>query len=270
MIFPDHDGLLAAIRSRLSTSRPDTAAVAVSEAARWRAQHYLAEGERARERYALTRTVPALRDRERAGMQQYERLFAEFIHDWLGGAPETALRAQLLANAVVTAHNHVLRRWLRREIEDPQVAFDTAMAEVSTLFDVTPQRGRLSLRHDRGPASQRQGPRGAAHEDRAPAMTYDDMGTPFTPRRPASRVVSLVPSLTESIASHPPRGAGRRDRLVHAPGGPRRRPGPRHQEPGPRARSRTCAPTWSSPTRRRTASSTSADCARPGSRSGSP
>jgi ABC-type Fe3+-hydroxamate transport system substrate-binding protein len=35
-------------------------------------------------------------------------------------------------------------------------------------------------------------------------MTYDDMGTPFTPRRPASRVVSLVPSLTESIATTRP------------------------------------------------------------------
>jgi AcrR family transcriptional regulator len=140
VIFPDHDGLLAAIRSRLSTSRPETAVVAVSEAARGVLEHYLAEGERARERYALTRTVPSLRDRERAGIQQYERLFAELIHDWLGGAPETVLRTLILANAVVTAHNHVLRGWLRREIADPQVAFDNAMAEVSTLFDVTPQR----------------------------------------------------------------------------------------------------------------------------------
>jgi ABC-type Fe3+-hydroxamate transport system substrate-binding protein len=35
-------------------------------------------------------------------------------------------------------------------------------------------------------------------------MTYDDMGTPFTAPRPASRVVSLVPSLTESIATTRP------------------------------------------------------------------
>lgn len=141
VIFPDHDGLLAAIRSRLATSRPDTATVAVSEAARGVLEHYLAEGDRARERYALTRTVPALRDRERAGIGQYERLFTGFIHDWLGGGPETVLRAQLLANAVVTAHNHVLRAWLRGEVEDPEAAFDAAMAEVSALFDVAPQRG---------------------------------------------------------------------------------------------------------------------------------
>jgi AcrR family transcriptional regulator len=140
VIFPDHDGLLAAIRGRLSTSRPDTATVAVSEAARGVLEHYVKEGDRARERYALTRTVPALRDRERAGIQQYERLFTHFIHDWLGGGPETALRAQLLANAVVTAHNHVLRAWLRGEVEDPETSFDTAMEEVSALFAVAPQR----------------------------------------------------------------------------------------------------------------------------------
>jgi hypothetical protein len=30
-------------------------------------------------------------------------------------------------------------------------------------------------------------------------MTRDDLGAPFELRRPASRVVSLVPSLTESV-----------------------------------------------------------------------
>lgn len=158
VIFPDHDGLLDAIRTRLSASRPATATVAVSEAARGVLEHYVAEGDRARERYALTRTVPALRDRERAGIQQYERLFTGFIHDWLGGGPDTALRAELLANAVVTAHNHVLRGWLRGEVDDPEKAFDTAMAEVAALFGVTgrPAAGDTGtavvvLRSDRDP-----------------------------------------------------------------------------------------------------------------------
>lgn len=140
VIFPDHDGLLEAISTRLSTSRPATATVAVSEAARGVLEHYVAEGDRARERYTLTRTVPALRDRERAGIGQYVRLFTGFIHHWLGGRPETALRAELLANAVVTAHNHVLRAWLRGEVADPDAAFDTAMAEVSALFEVADRR----------------------------------------------------------------------------------------------------------------------------------
>ena len=140
VIFPDHDGLLDSIRRRLATSRPDTATVAVTEAARGVLQHYVTEDDRARERYALTRTVPALRERERAGIQQYERLFTGFIHTWLGGGQETVLRAKLIANAVVTAHNHVLRGWLRGEIDNPEAAFDEAMAEVASLYDVAGRR----------------------------------------------------------------------------------------------------------------------------------
>ena len=54
------------------------------------------------------------------------------------------------------------------------------------------------------------------------------------PVRPATRVVSLVPSLTEALAAAAPEPARRRHRLVHPPRGPRRRPRARHQEPRPR------------------------------------
>ena len=138
VIFPDHDRLLGAIRERLATATQATAAVAVPEAARLVLQQYVDEGERARRRYALTRTVPALRDRERAGVQQYERLFTDFIHRWMGGTAQTALRAELMANAVVTAHNHVLRRWLRQETDQPETEFDEAMATVMELFRPEP------------------------------------------------------------------------------------------------------------------------------------
>lgn len=134
VIFPDHEKILTAIRERLSTSTPRTAVIAVSEAAGLVLDHYLAEGARARRRYALTRTVPALRDRERAGIGQYERLFQQFIHAWMGGTDETVLRAELMANAVVTAHNHVLRSWLRGETDTPEADFAEAMAEVAGLF----------------------------------------------------------------------------------------------------------------------------------------
>jgi AcrR family transcriptional regulator len=134
VIFPDHDAILSAIADRFSTSTPETAVVAVSEAARLVLQHYVDEGERARRRYSLTRTVPPLRDRERASIQQYERLFATFIHRWMNGGPDTRLRAELMANAVVTAHNHVLRRWLRREADSPDAEFESAIGEVVALF----------------------------------------------------------------------------------------------------------------------------------------
>src|SRR5918999_3472236 len=75
VIFPDHEALLSAISDRLSASTPGTAVVAIAEAARLVLLHYLGEGEHARRRYALTRSVPALRARERASMDRYIRLF---------------------------------------------------------------------------------------------------------------------------------------------------------------------------------------------------
>ncbi|MFI5586162.1 TetR/AcrR family transcriptional regulator [Amycolatopsis sp. NPDC051758] len=134
VIFPDHEVLLGAIEARLSGSTPRTALLAVTEASRLVLQHYLAEGERARTRYRLTSSVPALRDREIAGVQQYQRLFRGFLHRWMGGTAETALRAELMAGAVVTAHNHVLRRWLRGQASAPEQEFDAAMAETVALF----------------------------------------------------------------------------------------------------------------------------------------
>src|SRR5690606_20672803 len=109
-----------------------TALVAVTEAARLVLLHYLAEGERARIRYRLTRSVPALRAREIASQQQYQQTFRGFFHDWLGKSPETALRAELMANAVVTAHNHVLRQWLRQQVDTAaaESTFDRAMDQV--------------------------------------------------------------------------------------------------------------------------------------------
>jgi len=105
-----------------------------TEASRLVLRHYLAEGERARTRYQLTSSVPALRDREIAGVQQYQRLFRGFLHRWMGGGEGTALRAELMAGAVVTAHNHVLRRWLRGQTSSPEQEFDAAMAETVALF----------------------------------------------------------------------------------------------------------------------------------------
>ncbi|WP_300682166.1 TetR/AcrR family transcriptional regulator [Nocardioides sp.] len=116
-IFPEHDALLARIEERLSTADPETRGLAVAEAARLVLQHYLAEGARARTRYRLTRSVPALQAREVAGLRQYQRLFTRFLARWWADETDGPLRAELMAAAIVTAHNHVLRRWLRGEAE---------------------------------------------------------------------------------------------------------------------------------------------------------
>src|SRR5215475_13418704 len=128
VIFPDHDRLLDQIRDRLRTTSQGTALAAVSEAIRLVLLHYLDEGDLARRRYALTSSVPALRDREIATVARYQRLFREFIAGWTGASAEPdLLRAELAAAAVVAAHNHVLRRWLRAESADPVAELDDAM-----------------------------------------------------------------------------------------------------------------------------------------------
>lgn len=140
VIFPAHDRLLAAIRQRLDTSTTSTALVAVTEAVRLVLMHYIDEGDRARRRYALTSRVAALRDREIASVAPYQRLFREFIADWMGGVPDAALQAELMASSVVAAHNHVLRRWLRGDTDAPVAEVDAAMARVVAMFSHPAER----------------------------------------------------------------------------------------------------------------------------------
>jgi AcrR family transcriptional regulator len=135
VIFPDHDRLLEQVRDRLQTSGHATTLAAVSDAVRLVLLHYLDEGDLARRRYALTSKVPALRDREIASVARYQRLFREFIAEQADDKAEPAsLRAELMAAAVVAAHNHVLRRWLRGESPDPVGEVDAALRQVTALF----------------------------------------------------------------------------------------------------------------------------------------
>lgn len=142
VIFPDHDRMLGQVEERLLNSSHDTALAAVSDAVRLVLLHYLEEGELARRRYALTSTVPALRDREIVSVARYQRLFRNFITDWMGDESESAaLRAELMAASVVSAHNHVLRRWLRGESPDPVREVDEALGQVIALFTTSAAPG---------------------------------------------------------------------------------------------------------------------------------
>jgi AcrR family transcriptional regulator len=139
VVLPDHDALLGRVAARLAAGRPETAMVAVADAATLVLRHYLAEGDVARERYRLTRSVPTLRAAEIAGQRRYQQLFRDHLRDWLEGAE---LRAEVLANAVVTTHNHVLRRWLRAETTTPEADLAHALHEVlRRLWDATPAAG---------------------------------------------------------------------------------------------------------------------------------
>jgi AcrR family transcriptional regulator len=146
VIFPDHDRLLDRVRDRLRSTGHGTALAAACDAVRLVLLHYLDEGDLARRRYLLTSTVPALRDREIVSVARYQRLFREYIAERMAdgepavsGEPaasgvSAALQAELMAAAVASAHNHVLRRWLRGDSADPAGELDAAMHQVIALF----------------------------------------------------------------------------------------------------------------------------------------
>jgi AcrR family transcriptional regulator len=135
VIFPDHDALLAKVKARLMASTADTAIVAVCDAVRIVLAHYVEDAEVSLRRYRLVGQVPALRNREIVSVARYQRLFREFVGDWLTGSPDAPLRAELMASSVVAAHNQVLRGWLRANGgHDPFEPLDHALQYVITTF----------------------------------------------------------------------------------------------------------------------------------------
>jgi len=135
VIFPDHDRLLAAVDARLQASTAESGIAAVSDAVRLVLFHYVSEGDRARERYRLTSSVDALRERELVSGARYHRLFRQFIVERGDSSSSGQMRAELVAAAVVAAHNRVLRRWLRGEGGDPQIEIDAALGMVRELHE---------------------------------------------------------------------------------------------------------------------------------------
>ncbi|TQS45280.1 TetR/AcrR family transcriptional regulator [Cryptosporangium phraense] len=135
VIFPDHDQLLHRVEERLRSTHTDSALKAVTEAVKIVLFHYVAEGERARERYRLTSAVPALRERELVSGARYQRLFRHYLSKWGDGSESAERRAELTSAAVVAAHNRVLRRWLRGECTDPQGEIEAALTDVRGIFD---------------------------------------------------------------------------------------------------------------------------------------
>lgn len=138
VVFPDHEGLLRRVDARLATATATTGRTALEEATSIVLEHYLAEGETARQRYRLTRTVAPLRHRELASVHRYFRLFSEHLRGWLGDRGDAALIAELTASSVITAHNHVLRGWLRGEVEDPRAALSAALDQALSRLPGTP------------------------------------------------------------------------------------------------------------------------------------
>jgi AcrR family transcriptional regulator len=134
VIFPEHDDILERVEARLKSSDAASALDAVTDAVKVVLFHYVAEGERARERYRLTSAVPSLRERELLSSERYLRLFRRYISGWGDGTEQSELMAEVMAAGVVAAHNRVLRQWLRQEIGNPHVAIDAALALVADIY----------------------------------------------------------------------------------------------------------------------------------------
>lgn len=142
-IFPDHDDTLERAKAVLDAAPPrenpiDTVCRGIKEVMKM----YAASPAVSCERYQLTREVPALREREIASVARYERLFTRYLlgqfdeHSHDGDEP---LLAEVAASSVVTAHNHVLRRWLRRGGQgDVEAELDHAFAIVRRTFGSLP------------------------------------------------------------------------------------------------------------------------------------
>lgn len=150
-IFPDHDDTLvraeAVLNAAPSHEHPlDTVCRGIKEVMKM----YAAKPAVSVARYKLTREVPALREAEIASVARYERLFTRYL---LGHFDERdshvgnddPLLAEVAASAVVTAHNHVLRRWLRADGHgDVEAQLDHAFAIVRETFGTGIGAGRIA------------------------------------------------------------------------------------------------------------------------------
>ena len=134
-IFPDHgriEALTAAHLAALSDVPPLTA---VASGVRMIFRSSVDDPVVSVERYRLTQSFPALRDREIASVSRYARLFGRYLRTRFGDTPGAALRAEVVAAAYVAAHNLVLREWLREAGKtDPMPALDAAFDWVAARF----------------------------------------------------------------------------------------------------------------------------------------
>ncbi|MFE0648268.1 TetR family transcriptional regulator [Streptomyces sp. NPDC059534] len=148
-IFPDHDDTLVRAEAVLNAAPPhehplDTVCRGIKEVMKM----YAGSPAVSVERYRLTREVPTLREREIASVARYERLFTRYLLEHFDEGDhhdgnDDPLLAEVAASAVVTAHNHVLRRWLRAGGQgDVEAQLDHAFAIVRETFGTGIGAGR--------------------------------------------------------------------------------------------------------------------------------
>ncbi|MFB6789582.1 TetR family transcriptional regulator [Streptomyces olivaceus] len=140
VVFPDHERCLADMKAFLAAAPEDADPVRrVCDAARLVLHMYAENPEFSVQRYHLTKKVPGLRAYELSVVWRYERALAEYLRARLGGRPDGILHADVIAAAVVAAHNNALRSWLRsRGRDDAGAAVDHALGYAQSVFGDVP------------------------------------------------------------------------------------------------------------------------------------
>jgi AcrR family transcriptional regulator len=114
VIFPDHEARLLRVAEVFANASPEESPLSVAcRAVHGVLEAYLDEGVVAVQRYRLTRDFPQLRAREIAVAHSYHIAVTRYLVDRVGDEPDGALWAEVAGSAVVSAHNHVLRQWLK-------------------------------------------------------------------------------------------------------------------------------------------------------------
>ena len=140
VVFPDHERCLADMTAFLADSGDEDEPVQrVCEAARLVLRMYAENPTFSVQRYRLTKKVPGLRAYELSVVWRYERALAEYLRARFASRRDGTLQADVIAAAVVAAHNNALRSWLRSDGKgDSDAGVDHALGYVRSAFGTTP------------------------------------------------------------------------------------------------------------------------------------
>ncbi|MFF7923562.1 TetR family transcriptional regulator [Streptomyces mirabilis] len=143
VVFPDHERCLTDMTAFLGAGTGEEEPVRrVCDAARLVLRMYAENPTFSVQRYRLTKKVPGLRAYELSVVWRYERALAEYLRGRFSGRPDGTLQADVIAAAVVAAHNNALRSWLRSDGQsDPDTAVDHALGYVQASFGGSPADG---------------------------------------------------------------------------------------------------------------------------------
>ncbi|MEV0936706.1 TetR family transcriptional regulator [Streptomyces phaeochromogenes] len=146
VVFPDHERCLAEMNDFLGDDSGEGGdggagdpVARVCDAARVVLRMYAENPTFSVQRYRLTKKVPGLRTYELSVVWRYERALAEYLRGRFAGRRDGTLRADVIAAAVVAAHNNGLRSWLRSDGQsDASAEVDHALAHVQQVFGSDP------------------------------------------------------------------------------------------------------------------------------------